>query len=118
MAKGKSKQRSSGTWPGAVERIAIRALDKGQLLTLFPVAWITMVLWKVPNDEVFDLVKYVVGNLHTELGWVLFGIATLAWFVHVKNLRRIFYVETSRIGNEKSLLQQKKTDVPIKSSKD
>ena len=61
--------------------------------------------------QIFDMLAN--GKL---LGYVLFSLVSVGWFVHAKWQRRIMSEEIDRVSQERNLLQEKAIDAPIESS--
>ncbi|MDT8301843.1 MAG: hypothetical protein RQ760_10200 [Sedimentisphaerales bacterium] len=95
--------------PVMVRDVLIASINKGQLLiAIFGLFFIILAI-KMPGEKagelLFELLNLTVrGYL---LGYVLFVITVIGWYVQTRKQRRIFTGEISRIADEKKKLQKK-----------
>jgi len=92
----------------SVRDVLIASMNKGQ----FPLALLALitlaVLYKMPGEDVSRLVFTYATDLANNgiIGYVLFGITALSWFVHAKWQRRKINREMARMGREKTKWQE------------
>lgn len=102
-----------------VRDVLIAAMNKGQLPTLILMFIGGVIAWRLPPEDLSKLVSRIVGRLEdwTLVGWLLFILALVGWYLHSRKMRREFTGEYDRIGNEKSRLQQQVAGKKLASSK-
>jgi len=109
-----TKQRGGGsarepgvTWAQAARDVVLRAMDTGQLP--FVALWFValLILLKMPSAEMMAMIHSLIGKLeHGELiSYILLLVSWAGWYVHAKTMRAQHVAECSRIGQEKSKLQ-------------
>lgn len=106
--RGKGSAREPGvTWAQAARDVVLRAMDTGQLP--FVACWFIalLLLLKMPSSDVVALVHSIISKLeHGELiAYVLLLLSWAGWYVHARLVRSQHEAECSRIGKEKSALQ-------------
>ena len=119
MSKGnRSKKVSHVTWAQAVRDIVIAAINQGQLPVLGILGILILVIWRMPENDVSQLMFQVVEHMSngTLIGYILSVIFAFGWYFNSKKMRAEFTEESQRIGKEKSNLQNSLTDVPFNSS--
>ena len=107
--KKKSKTvHATNIW-GALERIVIAAINKGQLPILGGIAIVLFIIWKMPPADVSELAfkifdKVVIGNV---IGYIVGGGSIVVCFGVVKTQRRINEREKKRLGKERTKWQER-----------
>lgn len=92
----------------AIRDVLIASMNKGQ----FPLALVGLIIIisiiKMPPDDVSKLVFSITDMLINGyiLGYLLFLVTVISWFIHAKLQRRIFSSEIERMAEEKSTIQQ------------
>ena len=115
-AKNNQENRSTNVW-GMIADIAVAAINRGQFLPLCLFALVAFIVWKMPTEDVSNLVFRLFDVADSAiLGYFLFVLSCLGWFYHARLQRRIFESEIDRIGREKSILQQENLKIETESS--
>lgn len=97
------------TWAEAARDVLTISMNRGQ----FPLAILAILfglfLWKLPDEKVYELAKELLAGLLSGylIGYGLFALSVLAWFVHSKSQRRSLARELARVSAERSDLQKK-----------
>lgn len=93
----------------ALSDVFIASMNKGQ----FPIAIVGIIflaiIIKMPPDDVSILAKDILQSLKNFrlMGWLLSVILAFLWFFSNKRLRKTSSKEVSRIGDQKTDLQEK-----------
>lgn len=95
------------------------AMNKGVLLPATLSILLILTVLKMPSDDVSKLVFSLLESFKdwSITGWVLAVFLAFGWVFHAKWQRSGFTRELSRIGNEKSKLQERLLGADVKSSK-
>jgi hypothetical protein len=114
----KSSKSSNMTWAGAFRDVFVAAINKGQLIPLGVFLIIALIIYKMPENEILNLVKEILLLLKQGYlaGYAFSFILTFGWYFHSKSLRKQYSLEYERIGIEKSDLQGKLIGVKLDSS--
>lgn len=115
MAKGNHRE---VTWAQAFRDIIVASMNRGQLPILAVALIIGLAIWRMPAQDVSKWVFEVTHLLATRklLGYALFLVAMIGWYLHARWMRKEFSEECLRIGTEKSDLQSKLAGTKFKSS--
>ena len=123
MAAGKktpsknSKPKSQTFW-GMITEVLIASMNKGQ----FPIACLTLfgmlMVYRMPPADVSKLVFQLEEHLASMAftGYLLSFFLGGGWFFHARWQRKVITAEMERIGNEKTLLQEKALSIKTESS--
>ena len=106
------------SWPECVRDIVNKATDQGQSIFLFVCVIITIILLRTPESIIGELITELIHksyNIH-DYAILLFFICIAGWYYHVKTIRDEYKKETKRIGQEKSLWQEKAMNMSLTSS--
>jgi hypothetical protein len=103
----------------AARDIVIAAMNKGQLIPVVLGAGIIIILWRMPSDDVTKLANRLLDMLsnHAIVGYALWLVTIMVWYVHATHVRNVHNVESGRIGKEKSRLQEQLSDRALPSSR-
>jgi len=98
--------------------VLIASLNKGQFLIGLVGMIFTIMILKMPSEDVSKLVFEIIndlkdGSLYGYLGGI---ISIMGWFLHAKGQRRRISKEMERIGREKSKLQSNQLGGDVRSS--
>ncbi|RAP57346.1 hypothetical protein [Oleiagrimonas sp. MCCC 1A03011] len=97
------------TWAQAFRDIIIAAMNKGQLIPVL--LGLALLIWmvRVSPDELskfgYRCVELIVH--HHVLGYVLWIMTLLGWVMHARFAKGTTDAESSRIGKEKTALQER-----------
>ncbi|EJL7874273.1 hypothetical protein NM021_003331 [Escherichia coli] len=124
MGKSKGKGGKSGkgqhsvSFAQAWRDVMLKAMTTGQLVPITISIVLMIAAWCMPSEELGILAHRIIDGLadHSLIGYGLCVIVILAWSWHASMMRRCFSVEARRIGAEKTLHQQARTQVPLGSS--
>ena len=119
MSKGnRSGKGSHVTWAQAARDIVIAAINQGQLPILGVLAILILIIWRMPENDVSQLMFQVVEHMRSGalIGYILSFVFAFGWYFHTKKIRTEFAKESQRIGREKSDLQSSLAGVPFNSS--
>lgn len=118
MAKPKRNVKSTVTWAQAFRDIILKAMDRGQLLPVLLFLICLALIWKMPDDKVYDFGVIIVNGFKdlSLLGWAATVIVCVLWAGHARTMRRNHSSEYQRIGSEKSKIQREQSKVPLGSS--
>lgn len=105
----KPKQtQGSESWPGAFKAIGLRAVARGQLVSLGLLAIAGLAVWRIDGPTVETLAQLFVGSgIALWLGWMLFGATFVAGLVLITAQRAMYRNEIDRLASERTALQQK-----------
>ncbi|WP_158117234.1 hypothetical protein [Vibrio cincinnatiensis] len=119
MAKAKKSQQGV-SWAQAFRDIILRSMDRGQLLPVLIFLIVLALIFKMPEDKVYDFGLEIVNGFKnfSLVGWVLAIIVGILWAGHARIMRRQHSTEYKRIGLEKSKLQRKAADKTVLNSSD
>lgn len=120
MAKTQRTQTASVTWAQAFRDIIIKAMDKGQLLPILFFFILLGIIFRMPEDKVYDLGLKILAAFQnfSLVGWVLCCVVCILWAGHARIMRRAHSLEYRRIGTEKSRLQNQALSKTTLSSSD
>ena len=123
MAKKKNYQQNrnivhkSNFW-GMVGNVLVQSINKGQLPIAGVILIIITIIFKLPSERVYDLVKQLIdiATVYQIGGWILFGISIFGWIISSKSLRRNHTQEIRRLSTERTKLQEKLLNKELPSS--
>jgi hypothetical protein len=123
MANNKPKQQSrsvihrSNIW-GMIENVLVQSINKGQLPVAGLILTIMLIIFKLPEERVYDLVVqlFSIASVYKLGGWILFGISIFGWVYSAKSMRRHHNLEIRRLSNERTKLQEKLLNKNLPSS--
>jgi len=123
MANNKPKQQSrsvihrSNIW-GMIENVLVQSINKGQLPVAGLILTIMLIIFKLPEERVYDLVVqlFSIASVYKLGGWILFGISIFGWVYSAKSMRRHHTLEIRRLSNERTKLQEKLLNKNLPSS--
>jgi len=104
---------------GFLQNVLIAALNKGQLLGMFFGLIILIIIIKIPNEQIPELIKDLtnISKINSILGWILGVITTFGGYVLIRWQKHIHTKEIQRISQEKKRLQEKLTNSNLPTSK-
>lgn len=121
--KGTQKTRKASnnqkvTWAQAFRDVTIASMNRGQLPVLALIAFVMLMVVRMPSEDVSKLVFSVMEKLANGemVAYVLLVVVTGAWFFHARKMRQAFTAEMERAGREKSRLQGAVSGEQYKSS--
>lgn len=106
--RGLTENRQINIW-AMIRDTLIASMNKGQLPLMAVILIILVLVSKLDAKEAANILNKIIDLLvkGSILGYALFGITLLGWFVHVKVQRRIFSSEINRLSEERTTLQEK-----------
>jgi hypothetical protein len=118
MAKAPKKSSQKVTWAHAFRDIVLKAMDRGQLFPLFFFIGALALIFKMPEEHVYDAFLSVLSGFKdfSLIGWLGMGLVSILWAGHARAMRRSHSSEYKRIGIEKSRLQQQQVNNGLGSS--
>lgn len=102
----------------AVRDVLIVAMDHGQLTTLLFSLIPLSLIYKMPGEKIYDLLKEIL-NMFLKgqlIAYPLLIVCIFSWAIHVRIIRNQFSREYERIGKEKSDLQRKTSGIELDTS--
>lgn len=116
MTKG--KRNNHYTWARAFRDIVVASINKGQLPILGVLSVFLLILWRIPERDLSNIVLKIVDHLIAgELfSYILLAVTCSGWFVHSKAARTHYTNEINRVTQEKSRLQNELVKKRFKSS--
>lgn len=119
MAKQKPNFRGNriNGW-AAFRDIGIHSINKGQFPLFLVTVVIIFILWRMPENEIANLVNRLTDPSIILNGptLIIIAIVLLVWFLHAKSQRRYFAAEMKRLASERNDLQAKLLGDKYKSS--
>lgn len=109
MKKNNNKHKPKNvSWAEAFRDITIVAMNRGQLPVLGFIFIIILFLYKIPNEEIVQLVHDIVDKLGVIafFSYIFNIVLVLSWAWHAKMVRKMHSNECERVGKEKTKLQQ------------
>lgn len=109
MANPKTQQPLKITWAHMIRDVLVASINKGQFLIALTGLIILVFIVRLPPAALQALAQSVVEKLDQGdlVGWLLFVFVSIAWAIISRRSRATSRNEISRIGKEKSILQQK-----------
>lgn len=106
------------TWAQAFRDIIVTAMNRGQLPILAFCAIIFILIYKLDAHQAFKLLNNFITELKNLyiIGWILWGLTIIMWFLYSKRIRKDFSTEMKRVGTEKSKAQAKASHRKLPSS--
>jgi len=114
----RSTKPKAQTFWGMITEVLIASMNRGQ----FPIACLTLfgmfMIYRMSAADVSRLVFQVEEHLASAAfaGYLLSFFLGGGWFFHARWQRRIISAEMERIGNEKTMLQEKALSIKTESS--
>ena len=113
-----SRANGKMTWAQSVRDMTIASINKGQLPLFGLLFIVSIMILKMPSEDVSDLVFSIFSALKAGeyVAYILLVLSLSGWYAHAKFMRKAFSAEAERIGNEKSNLQGRIAGVKFGSS--
>jgi hypothetical protein len=107
MAKKKQDQKRPMGWSEACRDVVVTSINRGQLPLLGAIAIVLLVIFKIPESQIVDLVNEITSKLSSIaiLSYLLNIVLVIAWGLHSKSVRQMHSRECDRVGREKTKLQ-------------
>lgn len=98
--------------------IAVASMNKGVFLPFSITLFLCFSIFRMPSEDVSNFLFKIIDDLKSGylFGYLLFFVALLLWYKHVKALRKIAEDEVARIGEEKTEWQTRSLPDSIRSS--
>lgn len=93
---------------GAIRDILVASLNKGQ----FPIAGVLLIFviifWRLPENELSIFLNNSFDRFENNyiIGWCLFVISLIGWYIHYRYVNKIHQKEMDRVTQEKERLQE------------
>lgn len=118
--KNKKPKNNDIGWAKAFRDIVVTSMNKGQFPILCIFIPIFIILWRLPEKDLSDIVLKMVdyfakGEL---VSYVLLLAVLIGWFVQAKTARTYHTEEMNRVAQEKSRLQNELAKKNFKSSEE
>lgn len=96
------------TWAQTCRDIVVASINKGQLPLVILGAVLLLLIWRMPEPQVGDLVNRLLDGLETGwlVGYLLWLTTVGVWFVHARHQQRVMALEIARLSDERSKLQE------------
>lgn len=96
------------TWAQAFRDVLVAAMNRGQLLMLLAGGGVTLAIYKVPSEEMSQLIRDVLSSAQSMsiLSYIVNVILVLLLFYQGKKFRRMHSEEFKRVGTEKQKAQK------------
>lgn len=119
MSTKRIKNYNNPNFWGMIQNVLIASLNKGQFIIGIVGIVLIILTIKLPSNDAKDLITQFIEVLKDWkfLGWFTSTLLSVGWFFSNKRLRRIYSEEFSRVGQEKTNLQNKFSKSKLKTSK-
>ncbi len=93
-------------------------INKGLLIPAFLMLCFLILLWRLPSKNILAFLQKIISVLENTylLGYALFLITLIGWYIHARLMRKRFSKEFKRIGKEKSKIQNQNSKIKFQSS--
>lgn len=117
MATKKRSSNSSPNFWGMITSIVIASMNKGQLPIVLIFGLLCFMIYRMPQPDVTTLAFHLLDILERAhiLGYVMFVVVSVAWFIHARWQRRIIVSEIDHVAKERDCYQ-KLAGIPILST--